>query len=615
MLVFHAFPTLLPGGFTGVDVFFVISGFLITTIILRPLEQGTFDYRDFYARRVKRIFPALSLVLISTLVFGWFALVPGDLALLGKHTLAGAGFFSNFALWAEVDYFDKSADSKPLLHLWSLAVEEQFYMVWPALLVVAHRRRWPLTMLLGMIAAGSFTLSIGLIDRHREAAFYLPLSRFWELILGGMLATVSVRLRLLQSAWLKHVLSIAGCGLIAAGLISIDTTRAFPGWWALLPVLGAGAFIAAGPSGVVNRFALSSRPAVWMGLISYPLYLWHWPLLVLARMRAGDEPTVQVRVVVLAASVALALLTYLLLERPIRFGLGGHRWVLSALGAAMGICAVTGFTTQIGDGFGARLVGTDLAFASHQYDYRSDARVDECWVSNRAPADAYARHCDEGDILVWGDSHAARFVPGLALVLGSPVAQLTRDACPPALGYGSESCRKGNEHVIQRIRASKPRTVVLFAYWNYHLEPRSYLSIAHVRSTIATLERVGVEHVIVMGPAPRWAEFLPNLLARRNVKRPLPFRTQDGLAKSSARVDRVMGRALADAPHASYFSTYHALCNSDGCLALLENSPEGLTTFDYGHLTTAGSRYVAERLVRSNSPAFAVGEHSVSQPK
>jgi len=610
VLMFHAFPTLLPGGFIGVDVFFVISGFLITTIILSPLEQGTFDCRDFYARRVKRIFPALSLVLIATFVFGWFVLVPADLALLGKHTAAGAGFLSNFVLWAEVDYFDRSADSKPLLHLWSLAVEEQFYLVWPALLVVAHRRRWPMTTLLGVIAAASFTLNVGLIERHQAAAFYLPLSRFWELILGGMLATVSMRVPLLQSAWSKHVLSIAGCGLIIVGLIWANNTRAFPGWWALLPVLGAAACIAAGPFGLINRFALSTRPAVWTGMISYPLYLWHWPLLVFARVLAGGEPSVQARVAVLVASGALALLTYLLLEKPIRFGRGNQSLTIGALGSAITACAAIGLMTQIGDGFGARLIGTDLAYASHAYDFRSDARVGECWVSNAAPADAHSRLCDEGDVLVWGDSHAARFAPGLTLVLGAPVAQLTRDTCPPALGHGSDSCKEGNERVLERIRTRKPRTVVLFAYWIDHFAPRSDLSIEQVRSTIATLKQGGVEHVIVMGPAPRWAGPLPSLLARHRVTRPLPFRTRDDLMKIPARVDRMMGRALADARDASYFSTYQALCDADGCLALLQNSPEGLTTFDHGHLTTSASRYVAERLVHSNSLAFAVGEHA-----
>jgi hypothetical protein len=274
-----------------------------------------------------------------------------------------------------------------------------------------------------------------------------------------------------------------------------------------------------------------------------------------------------------------------------------------------------GLMTQVEDGFGSRLVGTDLAYASHEYDFRSDARVGECWVSDPAPPDAHARVCDEGDVLVWGDSHAARFAPGLTLVLGAPVAQLTRDVCPPALGHGSESCREGNERVIERIRTSKPRTVILFAYWIDYFAPRSNLSIEQVRSTIATLKQAGVEHVIVMGPAPRWAGPLPSLLARHRVTRPLPFRTRDNLTRISARVDRAMDRALSNARDVSYFSTYQALCDADGCLALLENSPEGLTTFDYGHLTTSAARYVAERLVRSNSPAFAGDQHPKPQSR
>src|SRR5665213_11019 len=188
VLGFHAFGRLLPGGFVGVDIFFVISGYLITGILLRGLKQRTFSFTGFYARRVKRIFPALALVLLVTWIAGWYAQLPDEYTRLGKHIATGAGFVVNITLWKEAGYFDQSGDLKPLLHLWSLGVEEQFYVIWPLLLFVAWKRKVNLFGLMIAIFLASFILNVTRVADHEVATFYLPTTRFWELLLGGLYA-------------------------------------------------------------------------------------------------------------------------------------------------------------------------------------------------------------------------------------------------------------------------------------------------------------------------------------------------------------------------------------------------------------------------------------------
>ncbi|MES2481134.1 MAG: acyltransferase, partial [Pseudomonadota bacterium] len=305
VVVFHAFPGAIWGGFIGVDVFFVISGFLISTIIFENLAQGTFSFTTFYARRIKRIFPALLLVLAASLAFGWFALFSQEYQQLGRHIAAGAGFVANLVLRGEAGYFDNSAETKPMLHLWSLGVEEQFYIVWPLVVWLAWRLRLRLGLITLVMAALSFALCVKGVRSDAVAAFYSPLTRFWELLFGTLLAWLMLEGKKAESPgagtpWqrlagflagdrraghtLSDALSFGGLLLLVVGFWGIRKSFSFPGAWALLPVLGATLIIAAGPQAWVNRTLLSHRLAVWFGLISFPLYLWHWPLLSFARV-------------------------------------------------------------------------------------------------------------------------------------------------------------------------------------------------------------------------------------------------------------------------------------------------------------------------------------------
>lgn len=353
---FHAFPAWLPGGFVGVDIFFVISGYLISKHIFTELAAGGFSTKAFYVRRVRRIFPALIMTLLACTAFGWVVLTPGEYELMGRHIAGGAGFVANLVFWREAGYFDVAADTKPLLHLWSLGIEEQFYILWPFILTLLWRRA---RAMLGRVILGllfvSFVYAVWLVYRDATAAFYSPFARFWELALGAMLAYDTVHRKFEVPDLHRQALSWVGLGFILSAVVLIDASRRFPGAWALLPTVGAACLIhsggGAGGAAWLNRVALVSRPLVWIGLISYPLYLWHWPLLSFARVLESTTPTLDVRLALVGLSIVLAWMTYRFVELPVRgMPIGRAKTLMWVLGLTMLLLFAAGVAIRKLDG-------------------------------------------------------------------------------------------------------------------------------------------------------------------------------------------------------------------------------------------------------------------------
>ncbi|MCI5116515.1 MAG: acyltransferase [Candidatus Electrothrix sp. LOE1_4_5] len=351
---FHAFPSWVKGGFIGVDVFFVISGFLISGIIYENLDKKEFTFREFYARRIMRIFPALIVVMTTCFAFGWLLLLTDEYKQLGKHIAGGASFISNFLLWQESGYFDNSAETKPLLHLWSLGIEEQFYIIWPLLLWLTWKRKFNIFAVTLAIAVGSFYLNIKGIKQDAVATFYSPITRFWELMCGGLLAWVTIYKKesfanicrkvdrfivstiyrnkeTEEGRTLANLFAFTGLALLTYGFVKIAKDFYFPGAWALVPVLAALLIISAGPAAWINRQILSTKVFVWFGLISYPLYLWHWPLLSFARIFKDHLPHHDTRIAIVAVSIVLAWLTTIFIEKPFRSGDYGIRLKVTIL--------------------------------------------------------------------------------------------------------------------------------------------------------------------------------------------------------------------------------------------------------------------------------------------
>lgn len=345
VVLFHAFPQSMSGGFVGVDVFFVISGYLISTIVFSSLERDRFSILEFYERRIRRIFPALFVVMFASFLFGWLFLYADEYEQLGKHLAAGAGFVSNFILWRESGYFDNLAETKPLLHLWSLAVEEQFYVFWPLLLAFVWKRNWSFLKITAAIAVISFASNLYLMNQHPVAAFYLPFSRFWELMAGGILAYVTLHRPGLNGSH-RNAQSILGFSLLFAALLLLDKSRDFPGWWAMLPTLGAFFIISAGPDALLNRKILSNPLMLWIGWISYPLYLWHWPLLSFARIVEGEHVSGKMTVLAIVAAFGLAWLTFAFVEKPFRFAMRKGQAVVMLLFLMAGILGLGGLSAS-----------------------------------------------------------------------------------------------------------------------------------------------------------------------------------------------------------------------------------------------------------------------------
>lgn len=316
VLGFHIFPEHVSGGFIGVDVFFVISGFLISSIILEGLDRGHFSIKEFYVRRVRRIFPALITVLVATVACAWFLYFEEDYKALGKHVLAAGGFFNNIQLWKESGYFDSAAITKPLLHLWSLGIEEQFYLVWPIMLWFIWRRRFDFRIIIAGLIAVSFAFNLYYLQVDKSAAFYWPHARFWELMAGAYLTKVPS----INHRGARNLQAAIGALMILVGCVVLHEKSSFPGWWALLPVLGACLLINATKDAWLNRVVLSNRVIVWIGLISYPLYLWHWPIMSFAHHVEKGMPSYPARVFIVVGSFFLAWVTYRLIEHPVRFG-------------------------------------------------------------------------------------------------------------------------------------------------------------------------------------------------------------------------------------------------------------------------------------------------------
>ena len=438
VVLFHAFPEFITGGFIGVDVFFVISGFLISTIIFEKLEQGSFTFADFYARRIRRIFPSLILVLVTSFILGWCILFVSEYKQLGKHIAGGAGFIANFILWSESSYFDNLADTKPLLHLWSLGIEEQFYIIWPPILWAAWRLRLHILPIIFAIAITSFAWNLYSISIDPVATFYSPLTRFWELLIGSLLAYVTVFKAkypklVVSSVSQANIYSWIGCGLFITGLLLINKESGFPGAWALLPTLGAAFMIKAGPTAWFNRVVLGNSVLVWFGLISYPLYLWHWSLLSFARILSSSVPEVEIRIGVVVLSVLLSWLTYRFVEKPIRFGNGIQfsitflgKWFVSkkaitiTLVVGLFLIGLAGYVANYKNGSHSRLVNKINIDPESGYDGVAGVDlIDDCGLANSPLVDkSWFGTCLRDSrppvkYAMVGDSHAASLFRGL----------------------------------------------------------------------------------------------------------------------------------------------------------------------------------------------------------
>jgi peptidoglycan/LPS O-acetylase OafA/YrhL len=584
VVLYHAGVAAVPGGFVGVDIFFVISGYLIAGLILADIEAGHFTIGNFYERRVRRIFPALFAMLAASCVAAWFLLPPLDMQRFGASVAAAAAFVSNILFASEAGYFDAAAELKPLLHTWSLGVEEQFYLFFPGLMLLLRKQsRRNIAVVVGLLALLSFLGSLLSLRNDPGPAFFPGPWRFWELSLG-VLAALGALPRPQRQAT-RELLALAGLALIAGSVFMLSREVPFPGVMALFPCVGALLLILSGEGGssLGNRL-LATRPFVFLGLISYSLYLWHWPLIVFARRLLMRHPHGLELLALLAASLLLAVLSWRFVEKPFRLRPGASRNPRRVfLAAALLIAASLGFgyAAWKSDGWPARVPGD---FPTHVRG-REDFRPGTCFLEEKQGYAEWAKSdcaIDRGagpQVLLWGDSFAAHYVPGL---VRSPAAapyrytQFTSYSCPPVPGTQvpwAPQCVGINAQADQVLSSRPFEVVVLAARWERYWG-RSVYSAA-VQAEIDRLRARGLR-VVLVGQGPSF-----------DYDDPVEYVRRSGSESGPSRDGSAINRELA-ALHGvdAFLDPLAQLCPGGQCR--LREGREFLY-FDGGHYSTAGS--------------------------
>ena len=590
--------TRVTGGFVGVDVFFVISGYLITQIIAGELAEGRFTITGFYRRRLRRIVPALLVMLVGVSVAAAALLIDVELGALQDSLLAAGLFSSNVYFWSSSAAF--TGPGTALLHTWSLGVEEQFYILCPLLLLAGHRFfRTRLRLVLALITFGSFLLSAYQVrSGHDNAAFFLLPGRAWELGAGALLALSATRER---RPVLRNLAGLAGLLAIAVACVHYTPATSFPGVNALLPVAGAGLVIWAGPHGVAAQL-LGQRPVVFVGLISYSLYLWHWPMIVLWKIYTLDPLDRSAKGAILAATFAAAVLSWLLVERPLRrLRLPGRTSVMAFAAASCSVVLLLGFVLQVLSRT-VNPVGPESRQLLAQSAFLSDYRSDACFLPAASAAPFQPSRClrvsaSRPNVLLLGDSHAASLRSALSQDRSTNILQATAAGCLPALTpVGGAACTQMMNHVLRDfLPSAKVDAVVLSAGWQ----------APDARTVVPLLGRLKalVPHVVLIGATPAYTASLPTLIARGEDRQDDAFADRH-LIRSRFADDAALRRA-ASAAGVTFVSALSALCPNGACR---ERTAAGVPVLaDASHLSADGAELVVGTLRRQLAIDLAPG--------
>lgn len=592
------------GGYVGVDVFFVLSGFLISQIIADDLRGGTFSIASFYERRIRRIVPALVVVCACSTAAAVAVLLPDELKVYASSLLAAAVSVSNVWFAQMTGYFDPAATTQPLLHTWSLGVEEQFYVVFPLLLSLAYRfgRRGASFLVCGGLAI-SLALSIALTPENPRSAYFLIHTRAWELLLGSVVALGLIRSP--KETWQREIASAFGLLSIATAVFFFSDKTPFPGYAALLPCVGAALIIWAG-GGTAAARCLSVRPMVFIGLISYSLYLWHWPLIVFAKLLLVQPFTPFQQLLLICAATGLSVLTWRFVETPFRRRGGSmlaRKAVFAGGGLSLGALAISAAMLMSLQGMPNRFPGEILGLAAASQDASPQRAA--CHFDGTLTGD-FDKSCVLGapvapTVIVYGDSHGAELsvaLGALAEPRNASIRELTASGCPPALDFTYPSkgeCPGYNARIIEHLVSLPPTTIVVAtnaAAWTHEYSAEFTRGL---ESALRALSAAG-HRVIVLGQVPPHPNQLPvpATLAREAMlgTKPDAYTFQPDM-KALQNLDATLDK-IASAAGATYISLLPTLCNGNRCKAVMDGA---VLYFDDNHLTVAGEKLIAAKLL------------------
>lgn len=614
VVIFHFNKQWLPGGFVGVDIFFVISGYLITGIVAKQLAQGQFRFTEFYLRRIRRIFPAAAFMIFVTLLAGLTLMLPSDVSDLSGSALASLLSVANIYFWKYLDisYFAASSDMVPLLHMWSLGVEEQFYLLWPAFLFFAFAcmQKRGLVIIALLLAAASFAWGQLNLASDQKFAYYMLPSRAGELLIGAVTYFICQMVTFRVQRAYAEIIAAVGLAIVVWSLLTIRETDGFPGLISAVPTVGVALLIAAGnfSSTAVNSL-FSLRPLVAVGLISFSLYLWHWPVLAFYRYAMG-EPDLMGGLMCLVIMVVMTLVSYFGIEKPFRHsGAPAKAYALSGLLLATGVLSIIAISSN----------GLIKLFSPENYAERL-AKLS----NNTGPAFSYSYVCQVGAkpefmtsqkcvvgdhhkvprAILFGDSNAAHFM-GYFKVLsehyGFALRNIEHSSCPPfpdelsrkyAPPAYKDSCVKFNQMV--RGELSKYDTVVLGASWHAYVRDPSFES--DFRQTLRQLTEAGKTVVIALR-APGFMGY-DRECSKKSIK--IPFMScekQTSYAdKGDYAANKLVGKIALEYPRTSIFGLRDLICRNGTCSAYLNGSP---LYYDEGHLSIPGSEMLGAEALRT----------------
>jgi peptidoglycan/LPS O-acetylase OafA/YrhL len=612
VVAYHLDLPFVSGGFVGVDVFFVLSGFLITRLIAAELRRGDFSIARFYERRVRRIVPAFVFVCVCSTAVAIAFLLPDELQRYASSLIAAVFSVSNIWFFEHSGYFDFGSGTQPLLHTWSLGIEEQFYIVFP-LLLMAVFRWWPraLSTVVWLIFAASLAASIVFLPQHPTGTFYLLHSRAWELLCGAIVA-LGLLPRPVSRAQ-GEVATALGLAAIAIAILTYTSKTPFPGAAALLPCIGTALLIWGGDTSVgrgdaIATRVLSFRPLVLLGLISYSLYLWHWPLIVFTKLATSERLELSQQVALAVAAICLAAATWYFVEQPFRrHGSSGPyyrpRSIFKGGAFGLGVLAVSAAVLVALGGMPQRFPDAVLQIAAAQAD--ASPLREKCHFHVQGPR-SYDDTCIIGDdvapsVIVYGDSHGAEFSAALGEFAKSrhaSIRQITASGCPPLAGFsfpGDPRCERYNAGIIDRLTAISPATVVLATYslaWNRGYPNQFWPSF---KRTIAALRGAG-HRVIVLGPVPDMphASGIPAAIARWTAKGGDP--NEFSFRSASNELSSVEARLndIATAQGAIFVPLSPELCSDTRCRPYADGA---VLYFDNNHLSMSGAQLIASRLL------------------
>ncbi|GAA0413078.1 acyltransferase family protein [Cocleimonas flava] len=530
VIFFHAGIGILSGGYVGVDVFFVISGFLITTIILSEIQQDSFSLANFYERRARRILPALFFVMLVSLPFAWMWLLPSDMKDFAKSLIAVSTFSSNILFWTETGYWEASSELKPMLHTWSLAVEEQYYIFFPLFLLIMWkiRKRWILSTVLLLALISLAASQWGAYNKPTANFFMLP-TRLWELAIGALIALYLLKANTAfqPQKWVRETFGAIGLFMIAYAVFMFDETTPFPSVYTLVPTVGAGLVILfATSTTVVGRF-LSTKLFVGVGLISYSIYLWHQPLLAFARHGSFDKPSTLVLFALVTLSIPLAYLSWRFIEKPFRTkGVFNRKQIFGLSATASAAFIAIGVSGVASNGFEQRAIQSNLTMDAIDKRWRVNAGLDLKCTETFNLSDE-CNTSDKPQIIIWGDSYAMHLVKGImASKPDAKIIQMTKYVCGPftniapiiephyPVGWAKE-CLDFNQQVQQwLVKNDSVKYAVLSSPFSQYLAEGSEVLLANgerapanralitkeFENTLEALVNIGIKPIVFSPP-------------------------------------------------------------------------------------------------------------------